>query len=150
METMYNEHLCVCFQGKLPLSGLTANKCEDIEKYPNGFEISGHLTEDILKQSDGCMRVHRYLYDMCVCVVHAGACVSVCVVLCVCLCVHMLVVYLLLWKRKGEKGFVWEDKAWDAKTLKNKEEIVSYVLFLTLYHIECLIFFIIYFICSSE
>lgn len=29
------------FQGKLPLSGMTVNRCEDVEKYPNGFEISG-------------------------------------------------------------------------------------------------------------
>lgn len=106
METMYNEHLCVCFQGKLPLSGLTANKCEDIEKYPNGFEISGHLTEDILKQSDGCMRVHRYLYDMCVCVCGSCRCMCLCVcgAVCVFVCAHACGVFAFV-EAEGGKGF---------------------------------------------
>ena len=28
-------------QGKLPLSGMAVSRCEETEKYPNGFEISG-------------------------------------------------------------------------------------------------------------
>lgn len=70
-------------------------------------------------------------------------CLCVCGAVCVFVCAHACGVFAFV-EAEGGKGFVWEDKAWDAKTLKNKEEIVSYVLFLTLYHIEFDIFYYIF------
>ncbi|XP_048258270.1 rho guanine nucleotide exchange factor 7-like isoform X3 [Haliotis rufescens] len=36
------------YEGKLPLSGMTVNRCEDLEAYPNGFEISGNMIEKMV------------------------------------------------------------------------------------------------------
>ncbi|XP_025080304.1 rho guanine nucleotide exchange factor 7-like isoform X4 [Pomacea canaliculata] len=49
------------YEGKLPLSGLTANKCEDIEKYPNGFEISGPMIEKMTVTCGTKMEVAAWL-----------------------------------------------------------------------------------------
>ncbi|XP_067668718.1 rho guanine nucleotide exchange factor 7-like isoform X4 [Haliotis asinina] len=36
------------YEGKLPLSGMSVNRCEDQETYPNGFEISGNMIEKMV------------------------------------------------------------------------------------------------------
>nr|KAG5687919.1 hypothetical protein BaRGS_014368 [Batillaria attramentaria] len=49
------------YEGKLPLSGMTVNKCEDTEKYPNGFEISGPMIEKLVVTCGTKMEVAAWL-----------------------------------------------------------------------------------------
>lgn len=49
------------YEGKLPLSGMTVNKSEDAEKYPNGFEISGPMIEKLVVTCGTKMEVAAWL-----------------------------------------------------------------------------------------
>ncbi|XP_041355450.1 rho guanine nucleotide exchange factor 7-like isoform X1 [Gigantopelta aegis] len=49
------------YEGKLPLSGMTVNRCEDSETYPNGFEISGNMIEKMVVTCGTKIEVHPWV-----------------------------------------------------------------------------------------
>lgn len=49
------------YEGKLPLSGMTVNRCEEADKYPNGFEISGPMIEKLVVTCGTKIEVQSWL-----------------------------------------------------------------------------------------
>ncbi|XP_076435653.1 rho guanine nucleotide exchange factor 7-like [Babylonia areolata] len=49
------------YEGKLPLSGMAVSKCEESDKYPNGFEISGPMIDKLVVTCGTKMEVAAWL-----------------------------------------------------------------------------------------
>ncbi|XP_070172976.1 rho guanine nucleotide exchange factor 7-like isoform X2 [Littorina saxatilis] len=53
------------YEGKLPLSGMAVSKCEESEKIPNGFEISGPMIEKMIITCGTKMETQAWLEVLC-------------------------------------------------------------------------------------